>query len=294
MSVSARYPDPVRPRASGHGALQTAEPPASAGVEAALHDAATALCHVNVSLEVLKERIRALRWDGLRHLGASLEHPSRCPALDVPELGARIRALAAHLDREQRAVEAEVRILGEQLSHLEATLAHGSADLFPGAASLCEPAALVIEAVDLLQDSLAACGIEVTVLAEPAGPVFVDRTQVRRILVNLLSNAQRALADGGDNRQVLVRISPAAEDRVQITIEDNGRGIEESLRGQLFTWGASTRGEGHGIGLAASFWSARNLGGTLELRYPGSGRGAAFVLDLPGARPRAEGPGDSL
>jgi sensor histidine kinase regulating citrate/malate metabolism len=49
----------------------------------------------------------------------------------------------------------------------------------------------------------------------------------------------------------------------------------------LFAQGFTTRKAGHGLGLHSAAISAKNLGGALQARSEGEGRGATFMLDLP-------------
>jgi signal transduction histidine kinase len=62
---------------------------------------------------------------------------------------------------------------------------------------------------------------------------------------------------------------------------DTGGGIKAENLPRLFAQGFTTRKAGHGLGLHSAAISAKNLGGTLQARSAGEGRGATFMLDLP-------------
>ncbi len=99
---------------------------------------------------------------------------------------------------------------------------------------------------------------------------------VAHVLTNLLLNAL-AYAPRGST----VRVNVSCANEVEITVADEGPGIDPSVLPRLFDGGTSRPG-GVGIGLRHSRDVARKLEGEL-LHVPG-GRGATFVLRVPRAR----------
>ncbi|HLI11972.1 MAG TPA: HAMP domain-containing sensor histidine kinase [Alphaproteobacteria bacterium] len=90
--------------------------------------------------------------------------------------------------------------------------------------------------------------------------VFADRDQVYRVLVNLGRNAYEAGAD---------RVTITAhhvEERVEVAVIDNGRGIEPAARAKLFqAFAGSAKAGGTGLGLAISRDLLRAHGGDIRL-----------------------------
>jgi HD-like signal output (HDOD) protein/signal transduction histidine kinase len=109
-------------------------------------------------------------------------------------------------------------------------------------------------------------------------PLFVrsDRRSISQILQNLLGNAVDAVAGQG---AVTVRTSAAGE-QVRIAVEDNGPGIDPTVKATLFTAGTSTKEGRHGgLGLAIVHTLATKLGGSISCQTrPGQ---TAFILALP-------------
>jgi HD-like signal output (HDOD) protein/signal transduction histidine kinase len=109
-------------------------------------------------------------------------------------------------------------------------------------------------------------------------PLFVrsDRRSISQILQNLLGNAVDAVAGQG---AVTVRTSAAGE-QVRIAVEDNGPGIDPTVKATLFTAGTSTKDGRHGgLGLAIVHTLATKLGGSISCQTrPGQ---TAFILALP-------------
>ncbi|MHA1494067.1 MAG: sensor histidine kinase [Candidatus Thorarchaeota archaeon] len=95
------------------------------------------------------------------------------------------------------------------------------------------------------------------------------------VFENLIRNAA---VHAGENCIVTIQITKL-NGQVAVRISDNGKGIEDSVRGKLFQKGVSTRGEG--LGLYLSKQVVETIGGTIELASSEAGEGAVFVVRLP-------------
>jgi signal transduction histidine kinase len=107
----------------------------------------------------------------------------------------------------------------------------------------------------------------------------VDPAKVERIVENLLVNAARH-TPGGTPVHVMVR---QGSDGIVLTIEDEGPGVPEELKGTLFDpfrQGPTAAGRGVGIGLSLVRRFAELHGGTAEIEDRVGG-GARFVVVLP-------------
>jgi signal transduction histidine kinase len=116
------------------------------------------------------------------------------------------------------------------------------------------------------------------VVVPPPSPVLVtcDPHGLRQVLMNLVLNAQQAMGDGG---RVTLRIG-REENFGTIDVSDTGPGIPPEVREQLFKPFATTKREGHGIGLALVKRFVDNFGGGVSVQSE-SGRGTTFHLRLP-------------
>jgi two-component system, LuxR family, sensor kinase FixL len=138
---------------------------------------------------------------------------------------------------------------------------------------------LVDDAVDLtLLGSRPGTSIART-LADDLPPVLVDPVQIQQVVVNLTRNALEAVKDysAADVRVATMR----ADDKVVLSIQDNGPGIDPVAVPDLFRAFSSPKGTGMGLGLAISRTIAQNHGGDLVVEPGGNGRGACFKLQLP-------------
>jgi signal transduction histidine kinase len=79
---------------------------------------------------------------------------------------------------------------------------------------------------------------------------------------------------------VTLRVASANE-RVRISVIDNGVGIASENLTRIFNHGFTTRATGHCFGLHSSALAASERGGTLAVYSEGVGCGATFTLELP-------------
>jgi signal transduction histidine kinase len=101
---------------------------------------------------------------------------------------------------------------------------------------------------------------------------------LRQVFLNLIVNAFHAVGAQGN-----VRLSSHAErNGVVVRIEDDGSGIEESVRDRIFEPFFTTKGAGRGTGLGLyfSYEIIRMHGGKLDVRSL-PGEGTVFELWLP-------------
>lgn len=109
-------------------------------------------------------------------------------------------------------------------------------------------------------------------LPEVAG----DPVQLRQVLVNLVDNAVHAASPAGR-----VQITGSSgQGQVTITVEDSGKGVDDSIRARLFEPLITTKAKGIGLGLALVKRIVERHGGTMSYQRSSLG-GAAFSMRLP-------------
>jgi signal transduction histidine kinase len=119
--------------------------------------------------------------------------------------------------------------------------------------------------------------------------VHADRTKLRRILVNLLSNALKFTGKGGT---VEVRGTREGDELVRISIKDTGVGIAREDVERLFdkyeqARSRATRGEkGTGLGLYITKQLVELHGGEIKVESE-IGKGSTFSFTLPAAEEKS-------
>jgi two-component system NtrC family sensor kinase len=112
--------------------------------------------------------------------------------------------------------------------------------------------------------------------------VEVDPIAIRQVVVNLLQNALEALHDASTANphvRVTTRVSEGG-DWAELVVEDNGPGLPEEGRNELFEPMVTHRAEGTGLGLAIVRSLITAHEGTIEAGDAEQG-GARFVVRLP-------------
>jgi len=107
--------------------------------------------------------------------------------------------------------------------------------------------------------------------------VWFDENRVRRVLVNLLKNAAEAVKDPG-----YIRLDSYLEDdNLYLIVSDNGPGVSERIRPQLFNpFQSEGKSRGTGLGLAICQKLVNEHHGSIEYK-PNEPHGAMFIIRLP-------------
>jgi C4-dicarboxylate-specific signal transduction histidine kinase/ActR/RegA family two-component response regulator/HAMP domain-containing protein len=143
----------------------------------------------------------------------------------------------------------------------------------------------VVDARDVIADIIpivrASQSKKATLVAdEMPEPLWVDLdpAQLSQVLLNLLTNAAEAIRDQpGTVRLHVGRGAPSTlhggesctHGWLQITVEDTGAGIVESVRARMFDPFFTTKASGRGLGLSAVRGIVKSLDGVLELTRTG-------------------------
>ncbi|MEQ1886104.1 MAG: HAMP domain-containing sensor histidine kinase [Bryobacteraceae bacterium] len=117
--------------------------------------------------------------------------------------------------------------------------------------------------------------------------IQADAEEVRAAISNLIDNAVKY---AGTNPKVRVETETVDDKFVRVRVQDNGPGIPEAERKQIFKrfyrvpGPLATRIKGTGLGLFIVRSVAKRHGGKAWVESDGPGTGSTFVLQLPIAR----------
>lgn len=155
---------------------------------------------------------------------------------------------------------------------------------------------VVRDAVAVREPHLQTSGIELRLeVADRLPLVYVDHARLEDVLVNLIQNAEAAIAsrrDGTVPASGVPRHAPGEivittrwqgePDRILVDVADNGSGLREEDLPRVFDPFFTTRevGQGTGLGLSVCYGIVREHGGQITVRNAAVG-GAVFTIELP-------------
>ncbi len=115
---------------------------------------------------------------------------------------------------------------------------------------------------------------------QPNLPMILgDESQMKQVIINLLTNALDATINGGDIR-VITGAGPKGA--VNLIVRDSGCGIPASLKDKLFEPFFTTKpvGQGIGVGLSTCYTIVNNHRGEISV-ISEEGHGASFKVSIP-------------
>ena len=108
--------------------------------------------------------------------------------------------------------------------------------------------------------------------------IEADKTQINRLFTNLLQNAVQSVPD---HRQVTLDIkSELNDDKIVISIKDNGNGIRADMVNKIFAPNFTTKTSGTGLGLAMCKGIVETLNGRIWFETK-EGEWTCFYVELP-------------
>jgi len=253
-----------------------------------LHNIGNVLNSVNVSCKLLMESIRQSRAGGLARAVALMgEQRDLAAFFTSDERGKRLPEylgkLAEAIGVEQSTSFARLQSLEKNIDHITAIVGlqqkHAK---FGGVIERLSLAELLEEAIVFNAITSDEQSVEIVRDFAELPPVETDRYKLFQIALNLLSNARQAVQGAAErHRCIIVRTRKEDDAWVAIEIEDFGSGIAREDLTKVFTFGFTTKKDGHGFGLHSSSCNAIEMGGSLTARSEGPGKGACFRLLLP-------------
>jgi len=145
-----------------------------------------------------------------------------------------------------------------------------------------EPASLnriVEEIVQLARKDMSRARVEVIVRLDETLPLIsADTNAIGQVLLNLLTNARRAMPEGGE---ITIETRHLADERsVRLLVGDTGSGIPPDVLPRIFDPFFTTKADGTGLGLAISHGIVLEHHGTIEVESE-PGKGTMFTLTFP-------------
>ena len=257
-----------------------------------LHNVGNVLNSINVSASVVVQKVKSSEIPNLARatdmLRGNDDHLVDLFTRDEhgKHLATYLIEAAACLGREQTQLLGELEGVTNGLSHLKQIVSAQQQHAKNGTLrERVTPVELVEQAIAMDLGASAGQQIQIVRDFQEIGPTALDKHKVLQILINLLSNAKKAVAGAqSQDKQIIVSsriVGLGDRQMLRFQVRDNGIGIAADSLAKIFSHGFTTDERGHGFGLHSAANAAAEMGGNLTVASDGINHGATFSLDLP-------------
>lgn len=259
-----------------------------------LHNVGNVLNSVNVSSTLICDQVRNSKASRLKDVVLLLNKNTENLAhfiVNDPKgkiIPGYLNSLSERLAAEQSDLLKELELLTKNIEHIKEIVAmQQNYARVSGIIESLSVRNLVEDAMQMNAAALARHGILVTRDYQEVPVIAVDKHKVLQILVNLIRNAKYAIdAAAKRDKRISISIRMNENNKVEITVKDNGIGIAAENLTRIFSHGFTTKRDGHGFGLHSGALAAKEMGGSLTGYSDGPGQGATFVLEVPLSAPK--------
>ena len=141
---------------------------------------------------------------------------------------------------------------------------------------------LITRVLNIVHPELKSKNIQIQLSCPNRLVVKVNAADIEQVILNLINNSIQSLANSGSlHRRISIDVVKV-EKLIRLSISDNGNGVPEQFKSQLFELLSTTKQTGMGLGL----WLCKHV----VTKYGGSihhedvvGGGACFVIEVPAA-----------
>jgi signal transduction histidine kinase len=249
---------------------------------AVIHNVGNVLTNVNSLLDAATDGIEGLRIGPLEKLARRLRM-DRGNDLLLDATPDYLEGLAGSLKSDQESIRELLATLHDNVRHIHDVIRDQQRHTDPSvkASRICIKD-IVEEAITCCRARLDDDMISVELSGDLSTQVFSDRSLLLQTMINIIGNARQAMRENDDRARILSIDVTQCEKTVRILFRDNGIGMTQDTVKRVFEAHFTTRESGTGLGLHFCALTLKRLGGSIQAASEGPGRGATFVIELPG------------
>ncbi|WP_196137155.1 ATP-binding protein [Aliikangiella sp. G2MR2-5] len=180
-----------------------------------------------------------------------------------------------HLVRMQEKLDVIANAIAAQQSYASASIGHRAE---------IELGKVIDDVLAINAGGIAKHKIQVSKQLEYEGVLMLDKNKVMQVLVNLITNAIYAMKSNPPEmpRTLTIRLWHDTQDGcIILSVKDSGCGVKAEEQKKIFSYGYTTKKDGHGFGLHSSANFMTEMGGNLQMESKGENKGACFILSFP-------------
>ncbi len=249
-----------------------------------LHNLRNTLAPITTALFKGRETLQSMKPDMLVRASSELNDPATDDGRRA-RLASYVTAAAREVAEQRSEAERQISIVQDFTGQIEGILNHYDSISRGFKATEAVPVADVFDTARHVIEGTASLPIEIAIAAEAlkVPPVLAERVILRQIIENLSVNAVQSVHAKGEPGRIVLSAKDQG-DHVELSVTDNGQGIEPHNLTRIFSRGVSTReGSNRGLGLHYCATSVRAMNGRINAESEGPGRGATFRIQLPKA-----------
>jgi signal transduction histidine kinase/putative methionine-R-sulfoxide reductase with GAF domain len=227
--------------------------------------------------------IRSEKLAALGQLAAGIAHEIRNPLTSINIL---IHSLTENLSSGDSHKE-DLKVIEEEINRINEIVDQflRFAKPAPPLLEKTEVVSIFKETLQLLRPQIEKQRIAVKKEFQTLPPIWMDREQMKQVILNLLLNAIQALPKGGN---LALKGQIAEDDQwIQLSIQDSGVGIPGEDIDKLFDPFFSTKEGGIGLGLSIAHRIIDQHHGKIEVESA-AGKGTLFTVWLPISREKED------
>jgi len=254
-----------------------------------IHNIGNVLNGATTSISFLEDKIHKTSYKKFLDITALLkEHKlSLSTYLTEDPKGKKIPeyliALGELMDNECQSIIKEIHNISECIGHIKNII--GTQESVSNTCSIKEKVVVsetLDSAIKFFYSNVTKSNITINKHYQEDMQILVDKSKLMQILVNLIKNAIDSVSLDTKQPTKEINISIVnSSNMLTIIIQDNGLGIDQENINKIFSFGFTTKTDGHGFGLHNSALKAKEMGGSLQAKSDGIGCGATFTLTLP-------------
>ncbi|MDJ0835810.1 MAG: GAF domain-containing sensor histidine kinase [Acidobacteriota bacterium] len=253
-----------------------------------LHNIGNVINSVNVACSLMESKLEHSRLDKLiMALNLMQDHIADLPGFfaDNPKgkmLPEFLFRLQGQMEDERDNMLEEIRKVSNKAQLMQDIIETQQTISKVGSAEAHDLIQIVEEALTVQKTNLNANNITVVKDFHTDRPVRGLKSKMVHTLINLIKNGQEAMLDTPEGERVLKLMTDEGDNgKVYLTIQDTGTGMTQGTLDRLFTHGFTTKKDGHGFGLASCAQIMSEMGGSIEAKSDGPGKGSSFILSFP-------------
>ncbi len=241
----------------------------------------TELTHtIGVLQKTRQQLVIAEKLAALGELTAGVAHEINNPtAVMLGNLDVIVEEMGGSLEPVQDEIDLVIKQIYRIKDITNNLLQYAKPDTYAGYMIETDVDAVINETLKLIHHLRSDINYNIELLSHSTLLISINQQELQQVLVNLIGNAIQALPE--INGSITISTQNMQTKGVQISIKDNGHGMDEESISKAFNpfYTTKTQGEGTGLGLSISYNLVRRYGGNIEI-ISSQNIGTEFIISL--------------